>query len=136
MPAMPENSDHHSRSLTEAQLVERMVKEITAYDRAIEFGISPLNAFELAGVLQLALRHPGVAPRIRRTAAVFIKHVRFAFRQSPAVSELLRRGYDGAGCITCPHCGMLSTNPNDVGHRYCGACHRFADAEDQMAGLN
>jgi hypothetical protein len=23
-------------------------------------------------------------------------------------------------------CGSISWNPNDVEHRYCGACHRFA----------
>lgn len=27
--------------------------------------------------------------------------------------------------ITCPRCGLLSFNPNDVEHKYCGACHRY-----------
>jgi len=27
--------------------------------------------------------------------------------------------------ITCPKCGMISQNPNDVEHRYCGNCHAF-----------
>lgn len=25
--------------------------------------------------------------------------------------------------FTCPDCGRTSHNPNDVEHRYCGACH-------------
>lgn len=29
--------------------------------------------------------------------------------------------------IVCPTCGMVSHNPNDVTHRYCGHCHAFHD---------
>ncbi len=28
--------------------------------------------------------------------------------------------------FTCPKCGEVSYNPNDVKNRYCGACHEFA----------
>lgn len=27
---------------------------------------------------------------------------------------------------TCPYCGMVSHNPKDAEHRYCGACHRYS----------
>jgi hypothetical protein len=27
--------------------------------------------------------------------------------------------------FTCPACGMISYNPKDIEHRYCGKCHRF-----------
>jgi hypothetical protein len=27
--------------------------------------------------------------------------------------------------FTCPKCGRISHNPNDLAHRYCGACHEF-----------
>lgn len=27
---------------------------------------------------------------------------------------------------TCPHCGAVSYNPNDLAEQYCGRCHRFA----------
>jgi hypothetical protein len=30
---------------------------------------------------------------------------------------------------TCPHCGMVSHNLNDVRERYCGFCHRWADGD-------
>ncbi len=34
--------------------------------------------------------------------------------------------FDGRGdAIKCLICGMVSYNPNDVEHRYCGNCHRF-----------
>lgn len=40
---------------------------------------------------------------------------------------------------TCPHCGRVSHNPNDLAHRYCGACHRYADeravAEAMLTGV-
>ena len=29
--------------------------------------------------------------------------------------------------ITCPKCGRTSYHPEDVRHRYCGACHQFHD---------
>jgi len=32
--------------------------------------------------------------------------------------------------LTCPFCGRVSYNRNDVTQRYCGACHRFLDDVD------
>lgn len=29
--------------------------------------------------------------------------------------------------ITCPACGKVSYNPNDIEQRYCGNCHLFHD---------
>jgi len=29
--------------------------------------------------------------------------------------------------ITCPTCGMVSYNHNDIRERYCGHCHQFHD---------
>lgn len=34
---------------------------------------------------------------------------------------------------TCPHCGAVSHNPNDVANRYCGRCHHFCDYVDAVA---
>ena len=28
---------------------------------------------------------------------------------------------------TCPRCGMISANVNDLLNRYCAACHRFEE---------
>lgn len=29
--------------------------------------------------------------------------------------------------FTCPRCGAVSYNPNDIANRYCGRCHVFVD---------
>jgi predicted amidophosphoribosyltransferase len=29
--------------------------------------------------------------------------------------------------FTCPRCGSVSYNPNDIRERYCGRCHAFVD---------
>jgi hypothetical protein len=34
----------------------------------------------------------------------------------------------GERSFTCEQCGATSHNPNDVRERYCGNCHKFADA--------
>ena len=31
--------------------------------------------------------------------------------------------------ITCPFCGAVSYNPNDIANKYCGACKRFQEPE-------
>ena len=36
--------------------------------------------------------------------------------------------------FTCPTCGMVSYNTNDIKHRYCGNCHVFFD-ENVMTNL-
>jgi hypothetical protein len=30
----------------------------------------------------------------------------------------------------CPHCGMVSHNPNDIAEGYCGNCHDWTGGED------
>jgi hypothetical protein len=41
----------------------------------------------------------------------------------------------GEGIYKCPRCGMISHNPNDAAHRYCGACCRFeGDPEGMVDG--
>jgi hypothetical protein len=128
MSSKPPPRDH-CRGLTDRELVEMMVAEIAACEMPFEVLMSPLNAMQVAGLLQLALRHPHVERQTRVTAAIFIKAVRRYFHAAPALSETFRRGYLGTGCITCPHCGMTSEHPTDIEQRYCGACHHFADDE-------
>lgn len=31
--------------------------------------------------------------------------------------------------FTCPRCGAVSFNPNDIRERYCGRCHVFVDGD-------
>ena len=41
---------------------------------------------------------------------------------TPAYRVLHYRDYP---CILCLVCNRISFNPNDIKHRYCGACHLF-----------
>ncbi len=59
-------------------------------------GLSPLTAIQFAGLIQLALRHPGITPGARETATVFLDRVREYFADRPATLEILRRGDDPA----------------------------------------
>jgi hypothetical protein len=54
------------------------------------------SAVQLAGLIQLALRHPGVASKdhVRLTGITFLEHIRAYFADAPATLEILRRGDD------------------------------------------
>jgi hypothetical protein len=45
----------------------------------------------------------------------------------PLVGELVPLPVTAPPSFTCPDCGMVSYNPNDISNRYCGACCRFVD---------
>jgi len=51
-------------------------------------------------------------------------------RLSQAPRPRARETYpDAQGeAFRCPDCAMVSHNPNDVKHRYCGNCHRFFES--------
>ena len=51
-------------------------------------------------------------------------------RGDPATREIARRAYARYAkeeSFTCPSCGAVSHNHNDIRERYCGACHQFKD---------
>jgi hypothetical protein len=78
----------------DAALIAAMTDELAARDAPLEFVMRPLSAFHLAGVLQLALRHPDLPESSRRIAVTFLEHVRAYFADLPACTEVLRRGDD------------------------------------------
>lgn len=81
--------------LADADLFPLAASELEGYEQPLEFVLRPSVALELAGLLQLALRHPDVATaatQSTRTAVTFIEHVRSYFVNAPAVREMLRRG--------------------------------------------
>jgi hypothetical protein len=79
-------------------LLAAMVRELDTREAPITLVLRPLSALHLAGLLQLALRHPGTSTSEahRRIAVTFIEHVRAYFADAPAVLEVLRRGDDPA----------------------------------------
>jgi hypothetical protein len=85
----------------DADLLAAMVRELETREAPITLVLRPLSALHLAGLLQLALRHPGTSSSEAHTriAVTFIEHVRAFFADAPATLEVLRRGdpaYDDA----------------------------------------
>jgi hypothetical protein len=79
-------------------LLAAMVAELETREEPITLVLRPLSALHLAGLLQLALRHPGTSSSEAHyvIAKTFIEHVRGYFADAPAVLEVLRRGDDPA----------------------------------------
>jgi hypothetical protein len=78
------------------QLLAAMTAEIAAREEPITLVLRPLSALHLAGLIQLAMRHPGTHTSEAHDwiARMFLEHVRAYFADAPAVLEVLRRGDD------------------------------------------
>jgi hypothetical protein len=76
----------------EADLVAAMVEELRAKRQTLEIEFQALNALRLAGLVQLALRHPGCDKHARAIGDQFIEGVTLYFHDCPATRETLRRG--------------------------------------------
>jgi hypothetical protein len=77
------------------ETLSALLIELTERD-PVTVVLRPSSAFQLASLLQLALRHPGTAGAVRLVAVTFIEHVRQYFADAPTTSELLRQGFDPA----------------------------------------
>jgi hypothetical protein len=84
--------------MTDENLLAAMVRELETREAPITFVLRPMSALHLAGLLQLALRHPGTvaSEAHQRIATTFIEHVRAYFADAPATLEVLRLGDDPA----------------------------------------
>jgi len=93
----PDIHDPQGVSEVDAQLLACMAAEILALNEEGEpmvIALQPLSAVQLAGLIQLALRHDGVTDTLREIATRFVDSVREYFAESPATLEVLRRGDD------------------------------------------
>ncbi len=79
------------QELTNALIEEVRVLEISG--AGIRMDISAGEAFQLVGLLQLALRHPGVGGQLHQTAYKLAKFLENKFAPYPATAEVLRRGW-------------------------------------------
>jgi len=77
-------------------LILTAAHEMGVRDATLEMVLQPPSAFQLAALIQLALRHPNIAARAgsQRTGVMFLEHVRAYFADAPAILEMLRRGDD------------------------------------------
>jgi len=82
--------------LSDDELLALMTEEVIQHEAPIEVVLRPVSAVQLAGLLQLALRHPRIMEndQSRLFAVTFIEHVRAYFADAPATLEILRRGDD------------------------------------------
>jgi hypothetical protein len=81
-------------SKKDEELLERVVRELQTLEAPLTMVLRPSTVFQLVGLLQLVLRRPDLDGPSATTARVFIEHVRGFFADSPAISELIRRGDD------------------------------------------
>jgi hypothetical protein len=89
---LPADTPLTPAGLEEAALLANVAAELEATQPNLELTLAPASALQMAGLVQLALRHPGVSPNLRHTAGRYLGHVREYFAEAPAVLELLARG--------------------------------------------
>src|SRR6185436_4604039 len=86
----PDLQDPQGVSDEEAQLLGCMAAEIrtlTVEDEPLVLALAPLQAVQLAGLMQLALRHPDLVDTLRETGGGFVDRVREYFAEAPATLE-------------------------------------------------
>ncbi len=79
--------------------VMAMVEEIAGKAETMDVSFKPLTAMQLTGLLQLALRHPGVSRDLRATAEHFLSAAREYLADCPEVLAVIRRGDDPANDV-------------------------------------
>jgi hypothetical protein len=80
---------------SDAEIVAALVEDVV--DKPpMELVLRPETAFTLAGLLQLALRHPDLSGAPRVVAERYLAGVRAYFADAPMVLEVLDRGDDPA----------------------------------------
>jgi hypothetical protein len=118
------NDDQIARTMAE-EIADLVIK-----GRPMELVCHPLTVFQLTGLIQLALRHPGVTPELRETAERFLVGVREYFADCPTVLAVVRRGDDPAEdlrvCATCNGSGRVLGDPQ-VRCRRCGGTGRTVE---------
>jgi hypothetical protein len=81
----------------DAHLLAAMTAEVLTLTNESEpmvLGLRPLSVVQLAGLIQLALRHDRLSEQLRTVGVSFIDSVREYFAECPATLEVLRRGDD------------------------------------------
>lgn len=78
---------------TVLKLTEELVGKAAHRFEAV---IKPDSLFHLVGLLQLALRHPDLAPASRALAHAFINGAREYFADCPTILDVIERGFDPA----------------------------------------
>ena len=81
----------------DTQILGALVAELQTCDEPLVLGpLDPLEALQLAGLIQLARRHPHLSDAHTAIAAAVVDTVRAYFEGRPAILEVLDRGDDPA----------------------------------------
>jgi hypothetical protein len=82
-------------TMSETELFDLVARELLRVPN-LALTLRAISALELAGLVQLALRHPNIPPQARDAGARILEGISAYFRASHAtgVLELLRRGDD------------------------------------------
>lgn len=85
-----------TRAIGDRAIVARMADEMERKAEVLQLMLTPSSALQLAAVVQLVLRHPGLSGTNRSAGERFLVGVREYFADCPTVLEILRRGDDPA----------------------------------------
>ncbi len=77
-------------------LIRNSAIEMAGIDRTMGVEFRAQTVMEMVALLQLADRHPAIAPNLRATIRAFVDGARAYFEDCPAVLELIRRGDEPA----------------------------------------
>jgi len=83
-------------AMTDAALVQAGAEEMRAAQDAgvmLPLHLRPSSAFQLLGILQLALRHPGLSGAVRDFATQLARLIEDQICKTPAMREMARRGW-------------------------------------------
>lgn len=126
--------------LDKAQTVALMVAELSACPDPLILGpLTPLEALQLAGVVQLAARHPELSAAHRDIAAAVVDTVRAYFAGRPTLLDVLNAGDDPAQDVPRPNpfhahldvCAQCRDNPFDLCATGAAALRATVDASDR-----
>lgn len=79
--------------MTDDDTIARLVEELHGLG-PMPLTLNSQSVLHLTGLLQLALRHPGLGTPSRRLAQALIEDARDYFADCPTVLDVIRRGDD------------------------------------------
>jgi hypothetical protein len=78
-----------TRLMTGKQVLAAITDELRAMPEPMVVAFQPVAMFHIAGLLQIALRHPQVSAEVRLAGGRFLTDIREYFATCPTVLDLL-----------------------------------------------
>lgn len=90
----PKYAPGFTRLMTGSQILAAMTSELRAVPEPMVVAFQPVAMFQIAGLLQIALRHPTVAVEVREAGDRFLRDIHEYFGACPTVRDVLTRTND------------------------------------------